>query len=90
MKGLCNKCDRAITCLFCPDLHLTLLCSSFIQKFCVKEAEVFQTITVTQGLAVFFPLLYFCVILLLRDWCLCTKLLINYGIFKAFCGFFVH
>ena len=22
-KCLCNKCDRAITCMFCPDLHLT-------------------------------------------------------------------
>lgn len=39
-KRLCNKCDRAITCMFCPALHLTLLCSCFIQKFCVKEGEV--------------------------------------------------
>ena len=27
-----NKRDRAITCVFCCDLHLTLLCSSSLQK----------------------------------------------------------
>ena len=29
---LCDKCDRAITCVFCRDLHLTLLFSGLLQK----------------------------------------------------------
>ena len=29
---VCNKCDRAITCMFCSDPHLTLMFSNLLQK----------------------------------------------------------
>ena len=83
---MCNKCDRAVTCMFCCDLHLTLLCSCFMQKVCVKEDKVWWKffsniiiiIIVTQGFAVFSPLLCICISSLLWDWCLCTNLPMNY------------
>ena len=43
--------------------------------------EIFSNIIiiiVTQGFAVFSPLLYICISSLLWDWCLCTNLPINY------------
>lgn len=27
-----DKCDRAVTCVFCLDLHLILLCSGLLQN----------------------------------------------------------
>ena len=31
-KGLCDKCDRAITCMFCCNLSVTLIFSGLLQK----------------------------------------------------------
>ena len=33
---VCNKRDRAIICVFCQDLHLTLMFSALIQKYLFK------------------------------------------------------
>ena len=37
---VCDKRDRAITCEFCRDLHLTLMFSSLYKKIRLKESEV--------------------------------------------------
>ena len=45
-KLLCDKRDRAITCLLCRDLHLTLKFSGLCKKICLKErfgGKIFQT-----------------------------------------------
>ena len=55
---VCDKCDRAITYVFCRDLHLTLMFSVFLQKDLFKKSEVWQKVIsnkinvslVTQGL----------------------------------------
>ena len=33
---VCDKRDRAITCVFCRDLHLILWFSGFLQKYLLK------------------------------------------------------
>ena len=53
-----NKRDRAITCVFCRDLHLTIMFSGLYKKICLKESEVWRKVIsnkisvtlVTQGL----------------------------------------
>ena len=53
-----DKRDRAITCVFCRDLHLKLMFSGLYKKICLKESEVWRKIIlnksivtlVTQGL----------------------------------------
>ena len=53
-----DKRDRAITCVFCRDLHLTLTFSGLYKKICLKESEVWRKVIsnkiivtlVTQGL----------------------------------------
>ena len=53
-----DKCDRAITYVFCRDLHLTLMFSFFWKKDLFKKSEVWQKVIsnkiivslVTQGL----------------------------------------
>ena len=55
---LCDKRDRAITCVFCRDLHLKLMFSGLYKKIRLKENEVWRkvisdkiiVILVTQGL----------------------------------------
>ena len=37
---MCNKSDRAITCVFCRDLHKHLGFLVFYKKICLKESEV--------------------------------------------------
>ena len=38
---VCDKRDRAITCVFCRDLHLTLIFSGRLHnKNCLKKGEV--------------------------------------------------
>ena len=38
---VCDKGDRAITCVFCRDLYLTPMFSGPLQKkICLKESEV--------------------------------------------------
>ena len=37
---VCDKRDRAITCVFCRDLHLTFMFTGLLQKICSKESEV--------------------------------------------------
>ena len=39
-----DKCDGAITSVFCCELSLTLMCSALLQKICLKEDEVRQKI----------------------------------------------
>ena len=36
----CDKHDSTFTCEFCHELHLTILCSVFLQMICLKEGEV--------------------------------------------------
>ena len=53
-----DKRDRAITCVFCRDLHLTIMFSGLYKNICLKESEFWQNvisnkiivILVTQGL----------------------------------------
>ena len=53
-----DKRDRAINCVFCRDLQLTLMFSGLYKKLCLKESEVWQKVIsnkiivtlVTQGL----------------------------------------
>ena len=53
-----DKCDRAITCMFCHDLHLTLMFPGLNEMICLKESEVWPQVIsnkiivmlVTQGL----------------------------------------
>ena len=33
----CDKRDRPITCVFCSDLHLTLICCGLLQKRSVQR-----------------------------------------------------
>ena len=52
---VCDKRDRAITCMLCRDLHLALMFSCFYKKICLKESDVWRKVTpkkivVTQGL----------------------------------------
>ena len=55
---MCYKRDRAITCVLCRDLHLTLKFSGLYKKICLKESEVWRkdisnkiiVTLVTQGL----------------------------------------
>ena len=44
---VCDKRDRAITCMLCRDLHSALMFSGFYKKICLKESDgcekLFQT-----------------------------------------------
>ena len=59
-----DKRDRAITCVFCRDLHLTSMFFGLYKKICLKESEVCRKVIlnkiivllVTQGLLSVFPL----------------------------------
>ena len=56
---VCDKRDRAITCMLCRDLHLGLMFSGFYKKICLKESDVWRKVisnkivvtVVTQGLS---------------------------------------
>ena len=37
---MCDKRDRAITCILCRDPHLTLMFSGLCKNICLKESEV--------------------------------------------------
>ena len=39
-----DKRDRAITCVFCRDLHLKLMFSGLYKKICLKESEVWRKV----------------------------------------------
>ena len=39
-----DKRDRAITCVFCHDLHLTLMYPGLNEMICLKESEVWQQV----------------------------------------------
>ena len=41
---VCDKRDRAITCMFCHDLQLHLCFLVFYKKVCLKESEVWQKV----------------------------------------------
>ena len=41
---MCDKRDRAITCMFCHDLQLNLCFLVFYKKVCLKEIEVWQKV----------------------------------------------
>ena len=55
---VCDKRDRAITCMLCRDLHLGLMFCGFSIKICLKESDVSRkrfsnkivVTVVTQGL----------------------------------------
>ena len=55
---MCDKRDRAITCVFCCDLHLKLKFTGLYKNICLKESEVWRKVVsnkiivtlVTQGL----------------------------------------
>ena len=55
---VCDKRDRAITYVFCRDLHLALMFSCVYKKICLKESDVWRKVisnkivvtVVTQGL----------------------------------------
>ena len=55
---VCDKLDRAITCMLCRDLHLGLMFCGFYKKICLKESDVWRKVisnkivvtVVTQGL----------------------------------------
>ena len=55
---VCDKRDRAITCILCRDLHLGLPFCGFYKKICLKESDVWRKVisnkivvtVVTQGL----------------------------------------
>ena len=55
---VCDKCDRAINCVFCRGLPISLLFSGLLKKVCTKEGEVWRKVfstkiivtLVTQGL----------------------------------------
>ena len=61
-----DKRDGTITCVFCRDLHLTLMFSGLYKKICLKESEVWRKVisnkiivmlvTCHTRFAVFFPL----------------------------------
>ena len=41
---VCDKCDRAITCVFCRDLHLALMFYCVYKKICLKESDVWRKV----------------------------------------------
>ena len=55
---VCDKRDRAITCMLRRDLHSALMSSGFYKKICLKESDVWRKVisnkivvtVVTQGL----------------------------------------
>ena len=55
---VCDKHDRAITCVLCRDPHKTLIFSGLCKNICLKESEVWRKVIsnkiivtlVTQGL----------------------------------------
>ena len=64
---MCDRLARAITCMFCHDLHLILLCSGLLQK---DLAELyFQQNSCHTRIAAFFPLPSSCIssLLMLLD-----------------------
>ena len=48
---VCDKLDRAITCMLCRDLHLALMFSCFYKKICLKESEVWRKVISTKLLS---------------------------------------
>ena len=70
---VCDKRDRAITCMLCRDLHSALMFSGFYKKICLKESDGWRKVisnkfVVTRchtRFAVFFPLPSCCVSLLI-------------------------
>ena len=40
---VCDKRDRAITCVTCRDPHLTLTFSGLCKNICLKESDVWRT-----------------------------------------------
>ena len=55
---VCDKRDKAITCILCRDLHLALIFCGLFKTICLKESEVWRKVisnkivvtVVTQGL----------------------------------------
>ena len=55
---VCDKHDKAITCILCRDLHLALIFCGLFKTICLKESEVWRKVisnkivvtVVTQGL----------------------------------------
>ena len=41
---MCDKRDRAITCVFCRDLHLKLKFPGLYKNICLKESEVWRKV----------------------------------------------
>ena len=41
---VCDKLDRAITCMLCRDLHVALMFSCFYKKICLKESDVWRKV----------------------------------------------
>ena len=39
-----DKRDRAINCVFCRDIHQTLMFSGLYKKFCLRESEVWRKV----------------------------------------------
>ena len=49
---VCDKRDRAVTCMFCHDLQLHLCFLVFYKKVCLKESEVWQKVISNKIIAV--------------------------------------
>ena len=60
-----DKCDRAITSVFCCELSLTLMCSALLQKKSVERnflnISVFYCHAWHKRFAIFLHLLHFCI-----------------------------
>ena len=41
---MCDKRDRAITCVLCRDPHLTVMFSGIRKHICLKESEVWRKV----------------------------------------------
>ena len=42
---VCDKCNRAITCMLCRDLHSALMFSGFYKKICLKESDLLSRLS---------------------------------------------
>ena len=84
---VCDKPNKAITYVFCRDLHLTLMFLVFYKKTCLKEGEVWRKVFLEHNychvfhtkIAAFFPLPSCCVssVLARKGTLCCTHASVN-------------
>ena len=72
---MCDKRDRAITCMFCRDRHVTLMISGLLQKDLFKGGEEWRNVFSNNNIIVTFVNTRFAVLFPLPSCCVSSPLL---------------